>query len=68
MDVTGFIRVSQSVVSRAWTRYQTTENVAPCHGGGRQKFTGLPPEQDNFLIVSAFGNRQSNVKKPSTFL
>ena len=60
-DVSRTLRVSQSVISRAWTRYQMTGSVQHRHGGGRPRST--TPAQDRFLVVSASRNRHSNARK-----
>lgn len=61
VDVAGFFRVTQSVISRAWTRYQTTGSVTRRHGGGRQRCT--THAQDRCLVISASRNRHSNARK-----
>ena len=43
--------VSQSVISRAWNRFQTSGTATQRHGGGRQRAT--TPRQDRFLVVQA---------------
>ena len=60
-DVSRTLRVSQSVISRAWTRYQMTGSVQHRHGGGRPRSTN--PAQDRYLVVSASRNRHSNARK-----
>ena len=43
--------VSQSVISRAWNRFQTSGSATQHHDGGRQRVS--TPRQDGFLVVQA---------------
>ena len=43
--------VSQSVISRAWNRFQISGYATQCHDGGGQRATR--PRQDRFLVVQA---------------
>ena len=43
--------VSQSVISRAWNRFQTYGSATQRHSGGRQRAT--TPREDRFLMVQA---------------
>ena len=43
--------VSQSVISRAWNRFQTYGSATQRHAGGRQRAT--TPREDRFLVVQA---------------
>ena len=53
--------VSQSVISRAWTRYQQTGRVNRRHAGGRQRATTAA--QDRYLMTSAARNRFANATR-----
>lgn len=47
--------VNQSVICRAWIRYQRQGNFARRHGGGRQRMTNR--HDDRFLLIQARRNR-----------
>ena len=49
--VANIFGVSQSVISRAWNRFQTSGSATQRHDGGRQRAT--TPRQDRFLVVQA---------------
>ena len=53
--VANVLGVSQSVVSRAWTRYHAVVTAVIRHAGGRQRAT--TPREDRFLVVQACRNR-----------
>jgi transposase len=53
--VANVLGVSQSVVSRAWTRYHAVGTAVRRHAGGRQRAT--TPREDRFLVVQACRNR-----------
>lgn len=50
-DVANALNVSQSVVSRAWSRQQNFGTAAHRHGGGRQRST--TQRQDHFVALQA---------------
>ena len=54
-NVAEHLKVSQSVVSRMWNRYQTNGNAQHRHGGGRAKATS--DIQDRYIGLLARRNR-----------
>lgn len=54
-QVAQMYHVSQSVISRAWNRYQQTGSGNIRHGGGRQRATSR--RQDRFVTITARRNR-----------
>ena len=56
--VANVLSVSQSVVSRMWNRFITTENVRHLHAGGRERSTN--EVKDRFLVVQARRHRFDN--------
>ena len=59
--VANVLGVSQSVVSRMWNRFITTENVRHLHAGGRERSTN--EVQDRFLVVQARRHQFDNATK-----
>ena len=53
--VANLLGTSQSVISRAWTRYRRLGQVDRRHGGGRQRLT--TPQQDRYLTLQARQNQ-----------
>ena len=49
--VAELLGVSQSVVCRAWNRYQAHGSASHRHGGGRERST--TQQDDRFLLISA---------------
>ena len=56
--VANVLGVSQSVVSRMWNRFITTDNVRHLHAGGQERSTN--EVQDRFLVVQARCRRFDN--------
>ena len=55
------LRTSQSVISRAWRRYQVSGSFEYTHGGGRQRSTTV--QQDRYLTVRARRNRSNTYRR-----
>ena len=53
----------QSVISRAWARYQQTGRVNKRHAGGRQRATRTSAAQDRYLMTYAARNRFANATR-----
>ena len=51
LRVANVFGVSQTVIRRAWNRFQTYGPATQCHAGGRQRATA--PRQDRFIVVQA---------------
>ena len=45
------LSVSQSVTTRAWNRFKTSNSATQCHAGGQQRAT--TPIQNQFIVVQA---------------
>ena len=57
-EVARVLGVSQSVVSRMWSRFHLTGNVMHQHAGGRERSTTLA--QDRFIALQARRHRFNN--------
>ena len=57
-DVARQLNVSQSVISRLWSRHQQAGNVTDIHRVGRPRATTR--QQDRLLVTSALRNRNQN--------
>ena len=57
-EVARVLRVSQSVVSRMWTRFYLTGNVMHQHAGGCERSTTRA--QDRFIALQARRHRFNN--------
>ena len=57
-EVVGVLGVSQSVVSRMWTRFNLTGNVMHQHAGGRERSTTRT--QDRFIALQDRCHRLNN--------